>query len=257
MKRYFAKIQYLGTAYAGWQSQPNATTIQDVIEAQLAKILRYKVAITGCGRTDAGVHATAFYFHFDLQDKIDSNLRYKLNKMLPKDLSITCFLEVGEGAHARFDATSRSYYYKVNRDKNPFTLGQSFHYPQLFSQSLEKLESVSHLLLKYDDFFPFCKTNTDVKTTKCVLTECKWAITKEELTFHITSNRFLRGMVRLIVGAHFNHVFGKLSLDEITNALVKRERLSRDLSVPAHGLFLSKVEYPSSIHKEGSPSYIY
>lgn len=257
MDRYFARLKYRGTRYAGWQSQPNANTVQDEIESKLSILLRKHTKIMGCGRTDAGVHASDFVMHFDARGQLDENLIFKLNMMLPDDIVITKIDKVNDAAHSRFDAISRSYEYHIHRRKDPFNQGHSYYYPHLFTHDLQMLNECSNLLINYADFYTFCKTNTDVKTTLCTLTKSEWVVSESDLTFHITANRFLRGMVRLIVGCCLNVTTGKLSIDDVIAALSKTERLKRDLSVPAEGLFLTDISYPESIYIKESPPYVY
>lgn len=257
MIRYFAQIQYLGTNYSGWQFQPNAITIQQVLEFQLNKLLRKETKIMGCGRTDSGVHASMFYFHFDHEDILENQFLFKLNLMLPVDIVAVEIRNVNDDAHARFDAISRSYKYFIHRHKNPFNQGQSYYYPFLFKNDLAKLNEVAQLLLEYKDFFPFCKSNTDVKTTICDLTESFWDISDDQLVYSISADRFLRGMVRLIVGCCINVALGKITINDVKNAIEKGQRLKKDLSVPAEGLFLTNVSYPTSIYKVGIDPYIY
>lgn len=255
MHRYFVRLQYKGSNYSGWQFQPNAITVQECIETCLNKILGSQIRIVGCGRTDAGVHASDYYFHFDSGAKLPHQFKFKLNMMLPKDISFTEVFEVTDKAHARFDAMSRSYEYRIHKNKTPFNIGLSYYYPHLFSHDLAKLNEMASLFLAYDDFYTFCKANTDVKTTKCQLTRSEWLISDESLTFHITADRFLRGMVRLVVGCCINYALGKISIDEVQKALTKRERLRKDLSVPAEGLYLCDIIYPDAIHREETVPY--
>jgi len=218
-------------------------TIQQVIEEQLSKILREELNIMGCGRTDAGVHASSFYFHADLPSldpKLD--LCYKLNRMLGDTILIYEMIQVNNEAHARFDATKRSYTYYLSTQKQLFR--HAFNY-SLNPISIEKLNAVTSLLLGYKEFFPFCKSNTDVNNYICHLESSKWIQTSETcFEFQISANRFLRGMVRLIVGACLTYMEGRITLEEIENCLKNQTRLSRDNSVPADGLFLTQVDYP-------------
>lgn len=247
MQRYFIQLQYNGTNYSGWQSQPNAATVQDEIEKQAAKLLGGLITVTGCGRTDAGVHASDYWMHFDSEKTLNDQFIFKMNMMLPPDISFLMIKQVDTGVHARFDAVSRSYEYKIHRVKNPFNLGLSTYLPQLFRYELEVLNDVASLFLNYTDFNTFCKTRTDVKTTMCLLEESYWEISKDQLVYHVTANRFLRGMVRLMVGACINVAMGKLKMEEVKFALDQKERLKKDLSVAAEGLFLSKITYPEGL----------
>lgn len=247
MNRYFAQIQYRGTNYSGWQYQPNSKTIQEEIEVNLSKVLRVPTSIVGCGRTDSGVHAYDYYFHFDgLVDDTD-HLVFKLNRMLPKAIAIVTITKVNKKAHARFDASQRSYQYHIHKWKSPFRNGLSYHKPQIFDADLDLLSKTAGTFLLYRDFFTFCKSNTDVKTTLCKLHRCEWELGEDEMVFHVTADRFLRGMIRLMVGCCINVAEGKLDLLEVKSALEQKHRLKKDLSVPAAGLFLSKIVYPKEI----------
>ncbi|WP_235297214.1 tRNA pseudouridine(38-40) synthase TruA [Portibacter marinus] len=247
MKRFFVKIQYKGTEFSGWQSQPNANTIQDEIESQLEKVLRKSTAIVGCGRTDAGVHASDYVFHFDGDVEDTDTLTFKLNRMLPHSISILKMVEVKSDAHARFDAEKRSYEYHIHKYKNPFNYELSYHHPKLFQADLDLLNQTASSFLMYRDFNTFCKSNTDVKTKLCQLVRSEWEINEISMTFHVTADRFLRGMVRLMVGCCVNVALGKIELSDVKIALEAKERLEMDLSVPASGLFLSRIEYPSTV----------
>jgi tRNA pseudouridine38-40 synthase len=247
VNRYFVQIQYKGTNYSGWQNQPNSKTIQQEIESNLSKVLRVPTSIVGCGRTDSGVHASDYFFHFDgVVDDID-HLVFKLNRMLPKAIAILSMFRVKDRAHSRFDALQRSYQYHIHKVKNPFLNGLSYHKPQVFESNLDLLNETAGTFLLYRDFFTFCKSNTDVKTTFCHVQKSEWEISEGRLVFHVTADRFLRGMVRLMVGCCVNVAAGKLDLFEVKAALEEKRRLAKDLSVPAEGLFLSKIEYPKDI----------
>ena len=247
MKRYFIGCSYRGSNYSGWQSQPNAPTIQDAIEERMEKLMGKNIPIIGCGRTDAGVHASDYVFHFDTEDALDDHFIFKMNMMLPKDIALKNLNQVPQEAHARFDAVSRSYEYYIHGRKDPFLTGLSYYYPHLFRQDLQALQEVASIYLKYKDFNTFCKSKTDVKTTLCEISQAEWMINGNKLVFHITANRFLRGMVRLMVGACINVVLGKLSIEEVKAALEEQRRLKKDLSVPAEGLYLSAIKYPQGL----------
>lgn len=243
--RYFIHCTYKGTHYAGWQRQLNAPTVQQSIEEAFTIVLKTKISIVGCGRTDAGVHASEYYFHFD-SEEIEDKLffRKKVNNILKKDISINRVIPVPDNAHARFDAKKRAYTYFLNFKKDPFQKDFQWYYPY-GRLSLNDLNSAAAILLEYKEFFTFCKTHTDVKTMKCELTTSLWKDKGDGLfEYHIASNRFLRGMVRLIVGMCVNVASGKLEEAEVHTALKNQIRLSKSYSVPAKGLFLSKVEYP-------------
>lgn len=247
--RYRFRIKYDGTNFAGWQRQPNALSIQEVIETELEKLVPTvsQIRIVGCGRTDAGVHASDYYFHADLPagPLTSDDYHYKLNGMLPASIAMISVDKVSDNWHARFDAKRRSYQYHIHGVKDPFINGYSFFWPYTAHIDLNKLEQVATALLKYEDFSTFCKAHSDVKHYLCHIHSSGWSVSEEgtNLIFHISANRFLRGMIRLIVGASLNVASGKISLSELELALDQRKKLRLNWSVPPQGLFLSKIEY--------------
>lgn len=246
--RYFLKLSYRGTKYNGWQIQPNAPSVQQRIVDGLSMILRTPVEITGCGRTDTGVHARDYIAHFDYEGIFPDDFLKRINKQLPEDIVISAISEVSSTAHARFDATHRAYEYHIVLSKTPFDIDTAYHFPFAKDLDIEKLQAAAALLLGYEDFFPFCKTNTQVKTMRCQLYRSAWEIDKEKgrMVFHIAANRFLRGMVRLIVGMCLNVATGKVTLKAVKNAMDTQTRLPKSLSVPPHGLYLVDIRYPYS-----------
>ncbi len=246
--RYFFRIAYDGTHYAGWQRQSNAVTIQETIEIGLATITGSElVSIVGCGRTDAGVHANSYFFHVDLDTTISiEQLRYKLNQVLPRDIAIREVRNVDVEAHARFDAISRSYIYHLHTEKDPFVRRFSSYYPMARRMDFSLLEATAQMLLKYQDFSTFCKTHTDVKHKICLLKESRWiqGADGQSYTYHITSDRFLRGMVRLIVGTSIHVAVGKLDIDYLEKAIGQGVKPKHIFSAPPEGLFLSHIQYP-------------
>lgn len=252
--RYFIRLSYRGTKYNGWQIQPNDPSIQETIQEGLTKILRTPIEITGCGRTDAGVHAKGYVAHFEVDASAlerfgaepSKDLLKRLNLYLPSDIVISSISEVAAAAHARFDANHRAYEYHIIFSKNPFETDTVYQFPFKQDLDFERLQAAAQLLLNYDHFFPFCKTNTQVKTMRCQLFRSEWVLNLEadRMVFHIAANRFLRGMVRLIVGMCLNVATGKVSLDAVKNALEEQTRLPKSLSVPPNGLFLVDIRYP-------------
>ena len=245
--RYFFEISYRGSEYSGWQIQPNANSIQGEIQQSFSKLFKSKIDITGCGRTDSGVHARQFYFHVDLAELIDvEQIIFRLNKMLPAAISIHKIINVAENAHARFDANFRKYIYEMVGKKDPFSKDLTYHFPSFRLLDLDLLQSAGELILEYNTFYTFCKSNSDVKHYQCDIFESRWEISAEKhaISYHIAGNRFLRGMVRMIVGMCCNVAMNKLSLDEVKSALDKQNLLPKALSVPAHGLYLSEIRYP-------------
>lgn len=243
--RYFSELAYKGTNYNGWQRQPNAPSVQQTIEEALATILNTAIEVVGCGRTDTGVHASQYFLHFDFEGKFPMEFLRRLNKLLPPDVAFRSIYEVASDAHARFDATRRSYEYHIVLDKNPFLTETAWHFPFFEKLDLEKTQAAAALLLNYGAFQPFCKSNTDVHTMECALFRSEWVFdaSSSRLVFHISANRFLRGMVRLIVGMCLNVGLGKVELDEVRQALDQQVLLKKSWSVPAEGLFLTEVRY--------------
>jgi tRNA pseudouridine38-40 synthase len=245
LARYFIKISYCGTAYNGWQSQPHRSTktVQETLEQALFTYLREEVQLTGCGRTDTGVHAKDYYAHFDINVLDDiSTIKYRVNKILPHDIAIHDIIPVENHAHARFDAMSRSYQYHLHTSKSPFA-DRSFYYIYE-TPKLEVLNQAAGILVKYRDFTTFCKVNSDVHTMDCVITESFWEQHGDQFIYTITANRFLRGMIRLIVGMCLEVARGKVTLLEVEEALEQKRRLQQDWSVPAIGLTLFDIKYP-------------
>jgi len=192
------------------------------------------------------VHASRYFIHFDLEENFPKEFNKRVNKYLPQDISIHRIFEVEDNSHARFNANYRAYQYHVIFDKNPFLTDSTFRFPFGKKLDFDKMQSAAKLLLEFDSFFPFCKTNSDAKTMLCDLHRAEWVWEKEgeHLVFHIAANRFLRGMVRLIVGMCLNVGIGKVSIEEVRDALENETRLKKSYSVPPNGLFLSEVRYP-------------
>ena len=264
MGRYFIHLAYNGANYCGWQTQPGLPTVQQTLEEALSTLLRQKVAVVGCGRTDTGVHASDFYAHFDL--KVDSgewavdstreqilpttryplptNIVFKLNSFLPPDIAIFGIFPVADNAHARFDATARTYQYHVSDRRLPFRQGQ---YCRIyFKPDIDKMNEAARVLMEYDDFTSFAKLHTQVKTNICHLSEAHWDEVGEEWIFTIRSNRFLRNMVRSVTGTLLDVGRGKLSIEGLREIIEKKDRCAAGVSMPACGLFLTKVEYLDS-----------
>lgn len=243
--RYFLEIAYHGRNYAGWQIQPDQTSVQEVIEGVLSRLYNMHMPITGAGRTDAGVHALQTYAHVDLPEVVDESLAYKLNKMLPEDIIIKSVTGVPEEAHARFDATSRSYQYFVHLEKDPFLSGSSYHFPY-GNPDMETMAEAASVLLKYHDFAPLSRKNPDVSNTLCYLSEAYWEtiLPGKRLVFHISANRFLHNMVRRITGALLLIGTQKLTTSELEEALRDVKPMRINLSLPPHGLYLTRVTYP-------------
>ena len=240
--RYFIKLAYKGTNYHGWQSQPDATSVQETINKALSTLLKTNIDIVGAGRTDTGVHAKQMYAHFDLETEIDSpQLVHKLNSFLPKDIVIFDIIKVTNEAHARFDATKRTYEYHIHTMKDAFENETSYQFQM--DLDLDKMNKAGDILFKYNDFECFSKTNTDVRTFNCVIFEAHWKQDGSKIVFTITADRFLRNMVRAIVGTMLNIGTGKISLADFEKIIESKDRSQAGFSVPAHGLYLTKIEY--------------
>lgn len=247
-KRYFLELAYRGTTYHGWQVQPNNITVQSVVTEALSTIFNEPIRTLGCGRTDSGVHASQFFLHFDGPTVLPEKLLFRLNKFLPRDIAIHRILtDVPQEAHARFDATYRAYTYHVHFDKSPFLYDESFFFPWL-PLDWELMQQAVDLLPTYTNFPMFCKSGGSHKTTLCTIFKAELNRNEEtgKMTFHIAANRFLRGMVRRIMGCILMMGKGKISLaefvDVMENSKNKFEKVN--ISVPPQGLFLVEVRYP-------------
>ena len=244
--RYFIEFSYNGKAYHGWQNQPNAISVQQVLEESLSKLLRTEIKVMGAGRTDAGVHASQMFAHFETKEEFDIPLIiFKLNCFLPNDIAVQDIFEVHEKAHARFHALSRTYKYKIGTKKNVFT--SDFYYHVYFPLDIDKMNEACNILFQYTDFQCFSKSNTDVKTYHCKMMEAFWELDNDELVFTIKADRFLRNMVRAIVGTMINIGLGKIEVNELHNIIKSKNRSEAGYSVPANGLFLTKITYPDTI----------
>ncbi len=240
--RYFIKLAYNGTHYHGWQCQPNAESVQETLNKALSIVLNSEINLMGAGRTDTGVHAKEMYAHFDFETPLDSqNLIHKLNSYLPKDIVIYDIIPVHEDAHARFDATKRTYEYHIHTFKDVFLQDQSWYYHQ--NLDLDLMNEASKLLLNYTDFQCFSKVNTDVNTFNCTIFEAYWTQENNNLIFTISANRFLRNMVRAIVGTLVYVGLHKITIEDFNEIIISKSRDNAGFSVPAHGLYLTKIDY--------------
>ena len=241
--RYFVTLSYDGTRYHGWQIQPNGDSIQERLQGALSTLLRAEIAVTGAGRTDAGVHARMMVAHFDYEGELDGKqFCYKLNRLLPYDIAVQQVEQVADDLHARFSATSRTYHYYVHTVKDPFSRAYSceLHYPLDF----KLMNEAARMLLTYEDFGAFCKSGADVKTTLCQVTAAEWHQTSpSSWYFEITANRFLRNMVRAVVGTLVDVGRGRLTLEEFQKVIEGKQRSDAGESMPGNALFLEKIEY--------------
>lgn len=256
MQRYFIDFSYDGTHYHGWQIQPNGISVQEVLEQALSTLLRQAMSVTGAGRTDAGVHARKMTAHFDFENPINTKqLIYKLNRLLPHDVSVANVYPVDGELHARFSATSRTYHYYLHCAKNPFL--RKYSYQLHYNLDFKAMNQAAQYLLGEKDFKCFCKAGADVRTTICTVTFAKWCETTSPIgaadvckdgnwCFIITANRFLRNMVRAIVGTLIDVGRGRLSISEFKRIVDMGERGDAGDSVPGNALFLWDVTYPTS-----------
>lgn len=249
--RYFITFSYDGTNYHGWQIQPNGVSVQEKLQGALSTLLREEIVVTGAGRTDAGVHAKMMVAHFEMAEGRwqkedgsfdDKDLVYKLNRLLSQDIAVQKVEPVSDDMHARFSATSRTYHYYIHTKKDPFLRAYSceLHYPLDF----EKMNEAGRILTTYEDFGAFCKAHSDVKTTLCKVTRAEWIQTGETTWyFEITANRFLRNMVRAVVGTMVDVGRGKLSLEDFCKVIEGKKRSDAGESMPGNALFLEEVKY--------------
>ncbi|MFI5172204.1 MAG: tRNA pseudouridine(38-40) synthase TruA [Chitinophagales bacterium] len=241
--RYFLEIAYKGTNYVGWQIQPNGVSVQQKVDEALQTILRDEINCLGCGRTDSGVHAEQFFLHFDTEKEFPANFILRINQFLPNDISAKRVIPVPENAHARFDATLRAYEYRITFEKNVFQ-NELMLYKHIPDLDFELMEKACGILYKYNDFHSFCKSKQGSKTTIVNIKEVYWRDEAGTKILYISADRFLRGMVRLIVGAMIQIGKYKMTLDEFETGIKNKERFKMAMSAPAQGLFLVKVEYP-------------
>jgi len=246
-QRYFIELAYKGTHFHGWQVQPNAVSVQECIEKALSTILRETISITGAGRTDTGVHASYYVAHFDsVNEALDHpDFTRKLNSFLSKEIVIFACSKVSPEAHARFDAVSRTYNYFLNIRKDPFAQETSWHFQQ--KPDIDQMNAASRILFDYTDFTSFSKLHTDVKTNNCKIYFAEWKLEGAKIVFTVKADRFLRNMVRALVGTIVEVGLGKINLDDFRQIIEKKDRGAAGLSVPAQGLFLVDVEYPEHV----------
>ena len=245
--RYALELAYRGTNYHGWQIQPNASSVQEEMELRLSRLMgNNPVSVVGCGRTDTGVHASYYVLHFDVFKELDAEqLVYKLNKMLPDDVGVFSAQKVSEEFHARFSATSRTYHYFVHQKKDPFSLDSYFLGPEIDFQAMNQAATI---LLGKQDFTSFSKLHTDVKTNICTVSRAEWKqLNEHQWHFEITADRFLRNMVRAVVGTLLEVGNGNLNPKDLVKIIESKDRGEAKLSVPAKGLFLVDIRYPEAL----------
>ncbi len=243
--RYFIRLSYDGTAYHGWQVQENAVTVQAVLEEALRLRAGMKGSVTGCGRTDSGVHAGEFYAHFDLEKanhEFDAGeLCNRLNSYLPDDIAVQRIFPVQPGAHSRFHAVSRTYKYYISRVKDPFERAYSWHY--YASLDTDAMQRAAVILYEYNDFTSFSKLHSNVRTNNCSISHAAWTEKDNRLIFTVTADRFLRNMVRALVGTFVQVGRGRLTPDGFRKVIESKDRSNAGVSAPACGLFLHQVGY--------------
>jgi tRNA pseudouridine38-40 synthase len=249
MPRYFLELAYRGTHFSGFQIQDNAGSIQQEVEKALAIFFRQPFELTGSSRTDTGVHALENLFHFDYHGIIDQKVLYNINAILPPDIVLKKVYPVAPDAHCRFDALSREYQYYVYREKNPFLADRAYYFP--YTLDRDKLRAAAALIPEFQDFTSFAKRNVQVKTFVCTILESEWRDEEECLVYRVKANRFLRGMVRGLVGTMLQVGRGRISVEDFAGILRKKDARLADFSAPGHGLFLFRVYFPDSIRENG------
>jgi tRNA pseudouridine38-40 synthase len=245
MPRYFLELAYKGNHYSGFQIQENANSIQQEVEKALGIFFRQRFILTGSSRTDGGVHALQNYFHFDYEGVIEKRVIYNINAILPPDISIKGAWPVAPDAHCRFDAVSREYGYYIYRKKNPFLTDRAYFFP--YTLDREKLDAAASMVPQFREFVSFAKRNSQAKTYDCTIMQSSWQEENECLVYRIVANRFLRGMVRGLVGTMLQVGRGKISVEEFAAILRDSDNQQADFSVPGHGLFLVRVTFPDSV----------
>ena len=247
MQRYFIQLSYDGTAYHGWQIQPNGISVQETVEKALSVVARESVSVTGAGRTDAGVHASFYVAHFDTENQNLNNekILHNLNCLLPPDIAVQNVYKVAGDAHARFDAISRTYKYYLIKSKDPFL--RQYAAKEARIPNLERMNEAACKLFDYDDFTSFSRLGTDVKTNICKVDRAEWSIDGNGFVFTIRADRFLRNMVRAVVGTLLEVGFGKITIAEFCRIIEARNRCAAGASVPAKGLFLVDIGYPENL----------
>lgn len=244
--RYFIQLSYNGSNYHGWQYQPNAMTVQEMLQDKVGILLREKTDIMGAGRTDTGVHATEYFAHFDaLRNDLhtDEDFLFKLNCMLPDDIAIHRIVAMPENAHARFAAISRTYHYHLTRKKDAFSVNRAWEV-RWRNLDTDKMNAAAAILLQYKNFASFERTGSDNKTSICDVTESYWEMNGDKMKYVITANRFLRNMVRAVVGTLVDVGRGKLQPEDLHTIIETKQRSEAGSSAPAHGLYLARVRYP-------------
>ncbi|MFZ1513833.1 MAG: tRNA pseudouridine synthase A [Saprospiraceae bacterium] len=243
------EISYDGTSYFGWQKQTGGGTVQQVVEEKLSILSGTKIDVIGCGRTDTGVHASQFYLHTELEESVQEKIKlYHLNSLLPWNISVNRIFRTGENFHSRFDANRRKYIYRLRTRKNPFHRNYCYQFLHESRIQLGRLEEVAAMILQTNDFSAFTKSNSGLNHFECQIHESQWVNPEPGVfEYHIAANRFVRGMVRLIVGSCLNYSLEKISLDTIGAQIQEKKQIDKSWSVPAQGLTLVEVDYPEAV----------
>lgn len=243
--RYFIEVAYKGTSFGGFQIQDNVETVQSAIDHAISLLMRTKVVTTGSSRTDAGVHARQNFLHFDMEQPVHPQFLYKVNAILPPDIVIRHIYQVADDAHSRFAALSRSYEYTLYMQKDPFMQDRGYFFP--YKLDIDLLHEAAGILTEYENFMTFSKRNTQVKTYNCNIMNSLWTVGEDRIVYNVTANRFLRGMVRGLVGTMLRVGRGKLTMDGFRQAIESRNCVNADFAVPPQGLSLMKVCYPEGM----------
>jgi len=244
--RYFVELAYNGKNYHGWQIQPNAISVQETLNKEFSTYFQEELSLLGCGRTDTGVHASQFYAQFETEKEVDLDLAlYSLNNMIPKDISLKRIFPVAPDAHTRFSATARTYQYFIHFNKDPFIGGTSYRFYQKLD--VEAMNEACKILFDYIDFTSFSKVHSEAKTNNCEIMRADWKPFGNGIVFTIQADRFLRNMVRAVVGTMLDIGRGKLKVEDMKKIIEMKDRGEAGTSVPPHALFLFKVEYPEDM----------
>ncbi|HEY2727241.1 MAG TPA: tRNA pseudouridine synthase A [Parafilimonas sp.] len=247
MPRYFIEVAYMGTRYSGFQEQLNANTIQAEVTRALKIFFNKEFSLTGSSRTDAGVHALQNFFHFDVDTEINKSAVYNLNALLPYDISVKNIFETAPGAHCRFDAIARTYHYQIIRFKNPFYFDRAYYYP--FAVNVDVLHEMAAAIIQFSDFTSFSKKNTHVKSFNCNIEYSRWIVEDDLLRYEVKANRFLRGMVKGLVGTMLRIAKNNHGIDELKKIFEKKDSAAADFSVSSDGLILIAIEFNNDITK--------
>lgn len=243
--RYFVQLSYFGKPFHGWQIQPNAITVQETLNEVFSTLLNQKINVIGAGRTDTGVHAREMWAHFDVEKAISDNFKHKANSFLKNSIALQQVFEVEEDSHSRFDALSREYEYHISLNKDPFKADYAWHIHK--KPDIDLMQNAADTLFDFEDFSSFSRSKTQTKTNNCKIMKAVWSVEGDHLIFTIKADRFLRNMVRALVGTLLEVGHKKRTIEAFKELILAKDRTKAGESAPAHGLFLTKVEYPQNI----------